>query len=340
MANVTTRPATKLGIIGAGSVGTALAYAALIREAAREIVIYDIDGTRAEAEALDLSHGTQFTGANTVTGGGNIEALAGADIIVVTAGARQEPGQSRLDLAAANVRIIESLMPRLMEQAPDAVYVLVTNPCDVLTVAAQKVSGLPANRIFSSGTVLDTSRLRLLVAQSAHVLMTSVHATIIGEHGDSEFPVWSSATIGPVPIREWEISGRRVFTDELLAAITDDVVNAAYTVIEGKGATNYAIGLAGVRIVEAVLQAENAVLPVSSIMDGLYGISGVALSLPSIVGSGGVYKMLTMPLDGRETREWCRRHGSSLADAGPGYRYCARTGQSNGSRAARPTRFR
>ncbi|MFZ3453557.1 L-lactate dehydrogenase [Arthrobacter sp. 7Tela_A1] len=300
MANITTRPVTKLGIVGAGSVGTAIAYAALIKEAARTIVIYDLDGQRAEAEGLDLSHGTQFTGANTVTGGGDIEALAESDVIVVTAGARQKPGQSRLDLAAANVRIMESLMPQLMEQAPEAVYILVTNPCDVLTVAAQKITGLPPNRIFSSGTVLDTSRLRLLLARSAHVLMTSVHATIIGEHGDSEFPVWSTASIGPVPIRDWKISGRQVFTDELLAAITDDVVNAAYKVIEGKGATNYAIGLAAVRIVEAVFQAENAVLPVSALLRGEYGLSGVALALPSIVGSGGVYKMLEMPLDEHE----------------------------------------
>ncbi|WAP51333.1 L-lactate dehydrogenase [Arthrobacter sp. ATA002] len=303
MANITTRPVTKLGIVGAGSVGTSLAYAAIIRDAAREIAIYDIDAVRAEAEGLDLAHGTQFTGANTVTGGGNIEALAGSDVIVITAGARQQPGQSRLDLAGVNVGIIQNLMTQLMEQAPDAVYVVVTNPCDVLTVAAQKVSGLPWNRIFSSGTVLDTSRLRLLLAREAHVLMTSVHATIIGEHGDSEFPVWSSASIGPVPIRDWTISGRQVFTQEYLDAVTHDVVTAAYKVIEGKGATNYAIGLAGVRIVEAIMQAENAVLPVSAIMQGAYGIEGVALSLPSIVGINGVYEMLAMPLDDTETRK-------------------------------------
>ncbi|MCQ1996421.1 L-lactate dehydrogenase [Arthrobacter sp. zg-Y1171] len=301
MANITTRPVTKLGIVGAGSVGTSLAYAAIIRDTARQIAIYDIDAVRAEAEGLDLAHGTQFTGANTVTGGGNVEDLAGADVIVITAGARQQPGQSRLDLAGANVRILENLMPQLMEQAPDAVYIMVTNPADILAVAAQKIAGLPRNRIFSSGTVLDTSRLRLLLAREAHVLMTSVHATIIGEHGDSEFPVWSNATIGPVPIRDWKISGRQVFTDEFLAAATDDVVNAAYRVIEGKGATNYAIGLAGVRIIEAVLNAENAVLPVAATLDGEYGISGVALSLPSIVGHNGVYKMLEMPLDEAET---------------------------------------
>ncbi|KAD3515105.1 L-lactate dehydrogenase [Arthrobacter yangruifuii] len=300
MANITTRPITKLGIVGAGSVGTSLAYAAIIRDTAREIAIYDIDAVKAEAEGLDLAHGTQFTGANTVTGGGDIEALAGSDVVVITAGARQQPGQSRLDLAGTNVRILETLIPRLMEQAPDAVYILVTNPADVLAVAAQKIGGLPRNRIFSSGTVLDTSRLRLLLAREAHVLMTSVHATIIGEHGDTEFPVWSNASIGPVPIREWEVSGRQVFTDEFLTAATNDVVNAAYQVIEGKGATNYAIGLAGVRIVEAVLNAENAVLPVSAMLDGEYGISGVALSLPSVVGHNGVYKMLEMPLDEEE----------------------------------------
>lgn len=303
MANITTRPVTKLGIVGAGSVGTSLAYAAIIRDTAREIAIYDIDAAKAEAEGLDLAHGTQFTGANTVTGGGNVEALAGSDVIVITAGARQQPGQSRLDLAGTNVRILEKLVPQLMEQAPDAVYILVTNPADVLAVAAQKIGGLPRNRIFSSGTVLDTSRLRLLLAREAHVLMTSVHATIIGEHGDSEFPVWSNATIGPVPIREWEVSGRQIFTDEFLTAATDEVVNAAYKVIGGKGATNYAIGLAGVRIVEAVLNAENAVLPVSATLNGEYGLSGVALSLPSVVGHNGVYKMLEMPLDDSEQQK-------------------------------------
>lgn len=303
MANITTRPVTKLGIVGAGSVGTSLAYAAIIRDTAREIAIYDIDAAKAEAEGLDLAHGTQFTGANTVTGGGNVEALAGSDVIVITAGARQQPGQSRLDLAGTNVRILEKLVPQLMEQAPDAVYILVTNPVDVLAVAAQKIGGLPRNRIFSSGTVLDTSRLRLLLAREAHVLMTSVHATIIGEHGDSEFPVWSNATIGPVPIREWEVSGRQIFTDEFLTAATDEVVNAAYKVIGGKGATNYAIGLAGVRIVEAVLNAENAVLPVSATLNGEYGLSGVALSLPSVVGHNGVYKMLEMPLDDSEQQK-------------------------------------
>lgn len=290
----------KLAIVGAGSVGTSLAYAALIRGSAPEVALYDLNAAKAEAEVLDLAHGTQFTASSVITGGGDISAVAGAAVVVITAGAKQEPGQTRLDLAGTNVAILEQLMPRLLEQAPDAVYVLVTNPCDVLTVAAQKISGLPAGRVFSSGTVLDTSRLRWLLARRAGVAMASVHASMVGEHGDTEFPVWSSATIGPVPIREWTVGGKCVFDDAHLAEVAHEVTNAAYAVIAGKGATNYAIGLSGARIVEALLRAENAVLPVSTVLDGPYGISGVALSLPSIVGTGGVSAVLEAPLDERE----------------------------------------
>ena len=159
-----------------------------------------------------------------------------------------------MELAGANARILESMLPTLLEQAPDAVYVLVTNPVDVLTVVAQKISGLPAGRVMSSGTVLDTSRLRWLLAEEGGVSTTSVHATIVGEHGDSEFALWSTANIGQVPLPEWTVDGRRPFTQERLAGITEQVVNAAYTVIQGKGATNYAIGLAGARVADAVLR--------------------------------------------------------------------------------------
>jgi L-lactate dehydrogenase len=292
------RSGSKLAVVGAGSVGTSLAYAALIRGSASHVALFDANATKAEAEVLDLAHGTQFAAASaTVTGGGDISATEGADVVVVTAGAKQAPGQTRLDLAGTNVRILEGLMPQLLAQAPDAVYVLVTNPCDVLTVAAQKISGLPTSRIFSSGTVLDTSRLRWLLAERAGVSLASVHASMVGEHGDTEFPVWSGATIGPVPIRNWTDDGERIFTSELLAETAREVTQAAYKVIAGKGATNYAIGLSGARIVEALLRAENAVLPVSTVLDGPYGISGVALSLPSVVGHGGVLKVLDTPMD-------------------------------------------
>lgn len=291
---------SRLAIVGAGSVGTSLAYAAMIRGSASDIALFDVNATKAEAEALDLAHGTQFAAAASVTGGGDIGVTEGSDVVVITAGAKQAPGQTRLDLAGTNVRILEQLMPQLLRHSPDAVYVLVTNPCDVLTVAAQKISGLPSGRVFSTGTVLDTSRLRWLLARRAGVAVASVHASMVGEHGDTEFPVWSGATIGPVPIRDWKVDGERVFTSEYLAEAAREVTQAAYKVIAGKGATNYAIGLAGARIVEALLRDESAVLPVSTVLDGQYGISGVALSLPSVVVRGGVAAVLETPMDDGE----------------------------------------
>ena len=190
--NGETRP-TKLGIIGAGGVGSATAYAATLRGSASEIVLYDIDGKRAHAEALDIAHGSMFAHEANIIGGSELETLKDADMIIITAGARQEPNQPRMELAGANVRILEKLLPDLMSVAPGAIYMLVTNPCDVLTVVTQKITGLPANRVLSSGTVLDSSRLRWLIAAKAGVSIKSVHANIVGEHGDSEFPVWSAA---------------------------------------------------------------------------------------------------------------------------------------------------
>ncbi|MCI2957880.1 L-lactate dehydrogenase [Agromyces atrinae] len=280
---------SKLSIIGAGSVGTSLAYAALIRESARHIALYDIKKSKVDAEVLDLAHGTQFTGSSDIVGGDDIDVVAGSHVVVITAGANQAPGQTRLELAGTNARILESLMPQLVERAPEAVFILVTNPCDVLTVVAQQVSGLPAERVFASGTVLDTSRLRWKLAQRAGVSTASVHAHIVGEHGDTEFPLWSSATIGPVPLLEW--NGGQTFEVDELESIARDTRDAAYAVIEGKGVTNYAIGLSGARIVEAVLNDEHAVMPVSTVLSGFHGIDGVALSVPSIVDAGGAHPL-------------------------------------------------
>jgi L-lactate dehydrogenase len=292
-----------LAIIGAGAVGTSLAYAALIRQSAREVVLYDIDTARVEAEVLDLAHGTQFTGASGVTGGSDLGMIAGANMVVVTAGAKQHPGQSRRDLAAVNVGILRDLMPQLVEHAPQAVFMLVTNPCDVLAVAAQRISGLPASRVFASGTVLDSSRLRWLLAQRAGVSPSSVHAMIVGEHGDSEFPLWSQASIGPVPLLDWQPAEGAPFTADELDGIADDVKNAAYRVIAGKGATNYAIGLSGARIAEAVLRDEGAILPVSSVLTDYHGIDGVALSVPSVVDAGGVSRVIDVPFTAGEEQQ-------------------------------------
>ncbi len=298
----TTLEQSKLAIIGAGAVGTSLAYAAMIRQSARQVVLYDIAAERVEAEVLDIAHGSQFTGSSRITGSADLSVIEDANVIVVTAGAKQKPGQSRLDLAGANVEILRSLMPELVSRAPNAVIIIVSNPCDVLTVAAQKISGLPANRIFSSGTVLDSSRLRWLLAERVGVATGSVHAMIVGEHGDSEFALWSQARIGPVPVLEWKPEKGSALDAAELATIAEQVKNAAYRVIAGKGATNYAIGLSGARIVEAIMRNEGSILPVSSVLTDYRGISGVALSVPTVVDSTGIRQVIDVPYSDDEMR--------------------------------------
>ena len=292
---------SKLSVIGAGAVGSSLAYAALIRGSAQEIALYDLDAKKVEAEVADLSHGTQFTPSSKVMGGADIDVVKDSNVVFITAGAKQKPGQSRLDLAATNVNILKSLLPQLLDRAPDAIYVLVTNPCDVLTVVAQKITGLPTSRVFSTGTMLDTSRLRYAIAELAGVSQANVHANIMGEHGDSEFPTWSSATISQIPIREWtDADGKPVFSESVLAQLADDATHAAYSIIEGKGATNYAIGLTGARLTEVLSKARKSVLPLSSVLSDFHGVSGVALSVPSIVSNAGIERVLNVPMDAQE----------------------------------------
>lgn len=291
---------SKLTVVGAGSVGTSIAYASLIRGAARHIALYDIAADKVDAEVLDLAHGTQFVGDTDITGGSDLSVARGSQVVVVTAGAKQRPDQTRLDLAAVNAGIISDLMPKLVEVAPDAIYVIVTNPCDVLTVIAQEVSGLPPQRVFASGTMLDTSRLRWALGRRLGVSTSSVHASIVGEHGDSEFPLWSSATIGNVPLLDWRASASEPLTREELDRIAYDVRNAAYRVIKGKGATNYAVGLSTTRVVEAIVRDQRAVLPVSTLLDDFRGISGVALSVPSIVDASGATPIKQTVFDDEE----------------------------------------
>lgn len=294
---MTTR--SKVSIIGAGAVGTSTAYALLIKRIAGEVAIYDTNKAKVEAEVLDLAHGSQFTNPSRVYGGDDIEVVRNSDVVVITAGAKQQPGQTRLDLAATNVKILRELMPNLVSLSPDAVFLLVTNPCDVLAYAAVQFSGLPANKVFSSGTVLDSSRLRWQIAERVGVSTESVHAMIVGEHGDSEFPLWSEAKIGPIKLSEWKVGNRSLHSEEL-DEIAENVKNAAYKVIEGKGATNYAIGLSAARIVEAVLRDESVILPVSSVLTDYQGISDVALSVPTIVNRQGAFKALPMEMSSNE----------------------------------------
>ncbi|AIC48086.1 L-lactate dehydrogenase [Rhodoluna lacicola] len=291
---------SKVSVIGAGAVGASMAYAMLIRESAREVVLYDINESKVTAEVLDLAHGTQFTGSSSISGGADISATANSDVVVITAGAKQNPGQTRLELAGVNFEILKSLLPDLLRYSPDAIFVLVTNPCDVLATAAQKLTGLPANRIFSSGTVLDSSRLRWLLAEKFDVSTANIHANIIGEHGDSEFALWSQATVGNTPLLEWKLADGGTLTREALDEIAYSVKTAAYKVIEGKGATNFAIGLSGARIVEAILNDEHAILPISSVLTDYHGISGIAMSVPTLVTRQGASRTIDIAMEPHE----------------------------------------
>ncbi|WP_231737571.1 L-lactate dehydrogenase [Mycobacterium sp. IS-1742] len=294
--------ARKVSIIGAGSVGTAIAYACLIRGSAGALALHDTNSAKVHAEVLDLNHGSQFVPECAVDGSDDIAVTAGSSVIIVTAGAKQHPGQSRLDLAAANVAMAQALTPQLIEHSPRAVVVFVTNPVDVVTYAASTAVDSRPGQIFGTGTVLDSSRFRYLVAQRAAIAVGNVHALVIGEHGDSEIPLWSTLSIGGVRADSYSADGRVVFDEPTRAAIATGVVNAAYEIIAGKGATNLAIGLATARIVEAVLGDQHRVLPVSTVQRGAYGITGVALSLPTVVSAAGAGRVLEVELSPDELR--------------------------------------
>ena len=266
---------SKIAIIGAGAVGTAVAYACAMRGDARSIVLQDINKPKVEAEALDMAHGIQFTPAGSIEGSDDVEIVRGSDLIIVTAGAKQQPGQSRLELAGSTV----------------------TNPVDVVTYVALKLTGLPRNQVFGSGTVLDTSRLRYLVSRETGVATQNIHAYVAGEHGDSEVALWSSAEIGNVPLSQWgpTLSGA-VFDSALRNSIAQEVVQSAYKIIEGKGATNYAIGLSAANIAGAVLRDEQRVLTISTLLEDWEGISDVVMAAPTIVGRDGAGRVLNPPL--------------------------------------------
>ncbi len=290
----------KVAIVGAGSVGATIAYACIIGGAARQIVIYDVDGKKANAQSLDLNHGLAFVPPASIEGSDDIEICSGAGVVVVTAGAKQKPGQTRMDLAETNTKILRELIPLLLKRAPEAIYLLVTNPVDVLTYVAMKVSGLPRNRVFGSGTVLDSARFRYLIAQRLKLATQSVHAFIAGEHGDSEVPLWSSATVANIPLHEWAVAHHGKLSVMDRTHIFQQVKTAAYQVVEGKGATNFAIGLATQRILWAILRDENRVLSVGSLLENYCGIDDVCLSVPCIVNKSGVEPPLPIPMNANE----------------------------------------
>lgn len=290
----------KLAIVGAGDVGSTIAYACMIRGLAHEIALYDVNARKVDAQAHDLAHGQAFTAPLVLVGGDDPEVCRDADLIVLTAGARQKPGQSRLELAGDNVALCRALVPRLRQAAPQALWLVVSNPVDVLTFAVSRLAGLPRGAVLGSGTVLDSARFRQKIAARLRVAVADVLACIAGEHGDSAFPLWSSASVSGIPLHDWAVAGHGRLSVRDRAEIFQSVREAARHIIDGKGATNYAIGLATASIVASILRDEQRILPVSTPLDPVDGRPEVCLSLPCIVGRRGAETPLPIPMNDNE----------------------------------------
>ncbi len=285
----------KVAIIGAGFVGSTAAYAILLQGAAREIVLIDVNAEKAKGEAMDLEQGMQFTSAATISFGGNFSLCEGADIIVITAGVAQKPGETRLSLVKRNAAIFKDMIPKLVAYNRDAVYVVVTNPVDIMAYLALKYSGLPPSKVFGTGTSLDTARFRYYLGKKFDLNPTAVHAFILGEHGDSEFPVTSCATIAGVNIHDVE-----GYTPEAAQECFDKTKKAAYEIISRKGATYYAIGLVIARIVRTILHDEKTVIPLSMYMDNYYDEGDLCISVPCVLGREGIIRKYQLPLSPEE----------------------------------------
>ncbi len=289
----------KVAIIGCGFVGSATAFALMQSGLFTEMVLLDVNHQKAEGEAMDISHGEAYARPMNIYAG-NYDDIADAAIIIITAGANQKPGETRLDLVQKNVGIFKTIIPEIAKRNYQGILLIVANPVDILTYTALKLSGLPENRVIGSGTVLDTARFREILGTHLGVDSRSVHAFIVGEHGDSEIAVWSTANVAGVPINKFcELRGHYNHV-QAMKQIAADVKNAAYEIIERKNATYYGIAMALKRICEAIVRDEKSVLPVSNMMHGAYGIEDITLSMPAVVGKNGVEVQMPISLSMEE----------------------------------------
>jgi len=301
---------TRIAIVGAGAVGSTFAFSLLLSGLAAEIVLVDANARRAEGEAMDLLHAVPFA-TTTRIWAGSLEECRGAAITVITAGAAQKPGESRLDLVRKNTAILRQIVPEVARVNPDGIILVATNPVDILAYFAFRISGLPSARVLGSGTILDTARFRALLAEAYGVDPRSVHAYVAGEHGDSEVPVWSLANIAGMPLADFAVANGMGHDPGRLQGIFEATRDAAYQIIERKGATYYAIAAGLTRIVEAILRDQSTVLSVSSLICDYYGIDDVYLSVPAVVGRGGVERTLRLALSAEEA-SGLRRSGETL----------------------------
>jgi len=290
-----------VGLIGTGMVGASFAYALMQRGTANELVLIDADAARAEGEVMDLNHGLPFVQPMRIIAGGYAD-LTDADVIVICAGIGQRPGQTRLELLKTNAGIFRQIIPQITAVNQDAIIVIATNPVDILTYISAQIVGLNQARVLGSGTVLDTARLRYLLSQHYGIDSRSVHAYIVGENGDSELALWSLANIAGVRLPDFVGANGQGYDQAALHQIFDHTCNAAYEIIKRKKATYYAIGLGLLAIVEAIIRDTHTVMTVSSPLSGEYGVDGLAISMPAIVGRSGVEEVLDLPLSEAELK--------------------------------------
>lgn len=292
----------KIAIIGAGNVGSTFAFSLMISGLAREIVLIDKNESLAIGECMDLNHGLSFAHPTKIYAAG-FESCEDADIVVITAGVNQKPDQSRTDLVNKNVALFKEIIPAIAKYAKNSILLVVTNPVDILTYVTLKLSGLPSNRVIGSGTVLDTARLKYLISDYSKVDPSNIHAYIIGEHGDTELPVWSNATIGGMAIETYCSEYAQLGNSKNeLKEIFDKVKNSASEIIKLKGATNYSIAMSLVKITRSIVRNENSILPVSTLITDYYGISDVCISIPSIVNMKGVEQYVRLDLSDDEQK--------------------------------------
>ena len=289
----------KCAIIGCGFVGASIAFSLLESGLFSEMVLIDINKDKAEGEAMDLSHAIPF-GRPMKIYAGDYSDIKDCYLVIITAGGIQKPGQSRLELVNTNINILKGIVPNIIKYNTDGILLVVSNPVDVLTYVTWKLSGFPSERVIGSGTVLDTARLKYLLGEHFGIDSRSIHAFIIGEHGDSELAVWSSANVSGLDLKDFCNLCGKCENSQTLKNLYQDVKNSAYEVIKRKGSTYYAIAMAVRRIVEAIVRNEHSVLPVSCYIDSHYGISDLYLGIPAIVGEKGIEKVIDIPLDESE----------------------------------------
>ena len=292
----------KAVMIGCGYVGAASVFSLMQSGLFSEIALIDVDKEKAEGEAMDISHGIPFSKHMKIFAG-DYEDVRDAGIVIITAGANQKPNETRLDLVHKNVAIFKSIIPEISARNFEGIILVVANPVDILTHVAQKLSGLPENRVIGSGTVLDTARLKYSLSEHLGVDSRSVHAFIIGEHGDSEIAVWSSASVSGVPLDAFCEMRGHFHHDEAEEQIEEKVRNFAYEIIERKNATYFGVAMAVKRICEVIVRDEKTILPVSTMMHGEYGIEDVVLSMPCILGKDGIENKVPISLSKQEIKE-------------------------------------